>query len=75
MRLATFLANRGIPLRRYGKGTGCYLILADELPTPSDRAQLYRLQDYYVSSAVSGPGYVVCVRIRELEPFFTGKDA
>lgn len=62
--LDEFLAKHNIPLRAYGKGGGVYLVFDRELPAGA-KQEMHRLRDYYVSSAVSGPGYVLCVRIHE----------
>jgi hypothetical protein len=69
--LEQFLTQHGIPLRQYGKRAGCYQIFDSEVPRDA-LWDLYHLADYYVSSSVSGPSRIVCVRVQALEPFFTG---
>lgn len=72
MIFADFMGQHDIPLRPYGRRADCFLLFASEVPANA-KWDLYHLDDYYVSSAVSGPGYVLCGRIRTLSHHPSGR--
>lgn len=59
--LKSFAACK-FPLRQYGKEPGVYLVFESDVPSNADKWELFHLADYVVSSAVSGPAYVLTPR-------------
>lgn len=61
--LAEFAKELNIPLRPFGKSEVSYHVFDREVPLERDKWELFHLSDYAVSSAVSGPAYVLTPRM------------
>lgn len=62
MTFQEFREAHGIRLSRYGTRPGCYHVFERDVPQDA-KWDLYHLSDYYVAGVMSGPAYVLNVRL------------